>query len=117
MNNSSVSADNQNYFYVIAIEVTPSVDGIYTFVVRNNTNIHGTLYNHLREKVQLQPNVVPADDNIYVETDFQLKAKLISGQVLNLLIITNQTSSTGKMTVDVYGPASVILKGMFLFFF
>jgi len=102
-------------FYFVAIEVTPSTSGTYTFVAGSGTDTYGCLYNPPFNPSNPSSNLIAIDDDSAGEKNFKFEKHLIANQTIILVVTTYSASQTASFNVTVYGPASVTFRGMFRF--
>lgn len=103
----------QSRFHFMAIRVTASTSGTYTFVGDSIFDSYGCLYHEPFNPTQPISNKLACDDDSGTDGNFQLTATMRPSKSMILVVTTFDPSKTGSFTVQVHGPGRVILASMF----
>ena len=98
----------------MAIRVTASASGTYTFAGDSIFDSYACLYHESFNPSQPMSNKLVCDDDSGPDDDFQLTATMRPSQSMILVVTTFHPSETGSFTVQVHGAAQVIMTGTFL---
>lgn len=99
----------------MAIQVTASASGSYTFVVNSAMDTYGCLYGGPFNSTQPISNMITCDDDSGPESNFELKPTLTAYQPITIVVTTYKSSQIGSFTVQMHGPAQVTFAGMVSF--
>ena len=97
----------------MAIRVTASASGTYTFVGDSIFDSYACLYHESFNLSQPMSNKLVCDDDSGPDDDFQLTTTMRPSQSMILVVTTFHASETGSFTVQVNGPGRVTLTSMF----
>lgn len=99
----------------MAIQVTTSTNGTYTFAADSTLDTYGCLYRDPFDPMQPTFNMISCNDDSDSSANFQLSTTLTANQSVVLVVTTYSTSQIGSFKIEVYGPVQVTFAGMLSF--